>query len=343
MRVHLVGVSGTGMGALAVLFVEAGHEVTRLGRRRSTRRSGRRCRRCGVACLEGYDASHLEPRPDLVVVGNAIRRDNPEAQAAERSGLPRTIDVGARCASTSCEAPAARRRRHARQDDDQRDVRVAPLARGPRARLVHRRHPEGPRRRARPSASDARVGRGRSGARAVRRRGRRVRRRLLAQEAEVPRLRRRRRRTTSRSSRASSTTTSTSTPTSRRTRRRSARFVRSRPREGARRVRRARPARARHRRRGGARRGSPATRSSGDDTGDVTPTWLGAPAQRRARTARSRSTSSSAAMSLRALRAARARARTTCATRSRRSRRASRGSASSVGGRARRTSRRSRA
>ena len=27
MRVHLVGVSGTGMGALAALFIEAGHEV----------------------------------------------------------------------------------------------------------------------------------------------------------------------------------------------------------------------------------------------------------------------------------------------------------------------------
>ena len=43
----------------------------------------------GIQCLTGYDARHLEPRPDLTVVGNAIRRDNPEAQAAEALGLRR--------------------------------------------------------------------------------------------------------------------------------------------------------------------------------------------------------------------------------------------------------------
>jgi UDP-N-acetylmuramate: L-alanyl-gamma-D-glutamyl-meso-diaminopimelate ligase len=42
-----------------------------------------------VRCLHGYDASHLDDRPDLVVVGNAIRRENVEAVAAERLGLTR--------------------------------------------------------------------------------------------------------------------------------------------------------------------------------------------------------------------------------------------------------------
>ncbi|KAB2965792.1 MAG: hypothetical protein F9K18_06265 [Thermoanaerobaculia bacterium] len=45
--------------------------------------------RAGIAPLEGYDPAHLSPRPDLVVVGNAVRRDNPEAVETERLGLPR--------------------------------------------------------------------------------------------------------------------------------------------------------------------------------------------------------------------------------------------------------------
>jgi UDP-N-acetylmuramate: L-alanyl-gamma-D-glutamyl-meso-diaminopimelate ligase len=42
----------------------------------------------GITPSVGYDPAHLDPRPDMVVIGNAIRRDNPEAMAAERLGLP---------------------------------------------------------------------------------------------------------------------------------------------------------------------------------------------------------------------------------------------------------------
>src|SRR5271167_3432624 len=82
MRVHLVGVSGTGMGALAALLREAGDEVSGSDVAFDPP-VGPMLRALGVRCFEGYDASHLEPRPDLVVVGNAIRRTNPEAQAVE--------------------------------------------------------------------------------------------------------------------------------------------------------------------------------------------------------------------------------------------------------------------
>jgi UDP-N-acetylmuramate: L-alanyl-gamma-D-glutamyl-meso-diaminopimelate ligase len=34
----------------------------------------------GVRLLEGYDASHLDPEPDLCVVGNAVSRGNPEVE-----------------------------------------------------------------------------------------------------------------------------------------------------------------------------------------------------------------------------------------------------------------------
>ena len=42
----------------------------------------------GIPVLDGYRPENLEPRPDLVVVGNVIRKDNPEAQAVMTLKLP---------------------------------------------------------------------------------------------------------------------------------------------------------------------------------------------------------------------------------------------------------------
>jgi UDP-N-acetylmuramate: L-alanyl-gamma-D-glutamyl-meso-diaminopimelate ligase len=89
MRVHLVGISGAGMGALAALLREAGDDVSGSDVAFDAP-VGPALRALGIACAVGYDASHLEPRPDLVVVGNAIRRDNPEALAADRLNLEST-------------------------------------------------------------------------------------------------------------------------------------------------------------------------------------------------------------------------------------------------------------
>ncbi len=96
MRIHLVGVSGTGMGALAALFVEAGHEVSGSDVAFDPP-IGPALEALKVRCLTGYDAAHVsgDPAPDLVVVGNAIRKNNPEAVAAEQLGLPRTSMSGA--------------------------------------------------------------------------------------------------------------------------------------------------------------------------------------------------------------------------------------------------------
>jgi UDP-N-acetylmuramate: L-alanyl-gamma-D-glutamyl-meso-diaminopimelate ligase len=94
MRVHLVGVSGTGTGALASLFREAGHEVSGSDAAFDPP-IGPTLRALGVRCFEGYDAAHVEASVDLVVVGNAIRRNNPEAEAAERLGVKRTSMSGA--------------------------------------------------------------------------------------------------------------------------------------------------------------------------------------------------------------------------------------------------------
>ena len=85
-HVHLIGVAGTGMGALAGLLRSAGHRVTGSDVAFYPP-MGDKLVEWGVETMRGFDASHLEPRPDLVVVGNVCRKDNPEARAAIDGGL----------------------------------------------------------------------------------------------------------------------------------------------------------------------------------------------------------------------------------------------------------------
>jgi UDP-N-acetylmuramate: L-alanyl-gamma-D-glutamyl-meso-diaminopimelate ligase len=82
MRVHLVGVAGTGMGQLAILFRDAGHDVS--GSDASfDPPMGPALDAAGIRCLAGgYKAEHIDESIDLVVVGNAIRKDNVEAVRA---------------------------------------------------------------------------------------------------------------------------------------------------------------------------------------------------------------------------------------------------------------------
>lgn len=86
MHVHLIGVCGTGMGALAGLLTKAGHRVT--GSDTAFHPPiGPALERWGVETMPGWDPANLSPAPDLVVVGNVCRRDNPEARAAIDCGL----------------------------------------------------------------------------------------------------------------------------------------------------------------------------------------------------------------------------------------------------------------
>ncbi len=87
MHVHFVAVAGTGMGALAGLFKAAGHEVT--GSDVAFHPPmGPALERWGIRLMPGFDAAHLSPRPDLVVIGNVCRSTNPEARAAIDGGIP---------------------------------------------------------------------------------------------------------------------------------------------------------------------------------------------------------------------------------------------------------------
>jgi UDP-N-acetylmuramate: L-alanyl-gamma-D-glutamyl-meso-diaminopimelate ligase len=87
-HIHLLGICGTGMAALAGILKEQGFFVTGSDEHAyppmSTFLEG-----LGIKVLNGYHPDNLNPAPDLVVVGNVIRRENPEAQAVLEGNLAR--------------------------------------------------------------------------------------------------------------------------------------------------------------------------------------------------------------------------------------------------------------
>ena len=73
MHIHILGICGTFMGSLALLARELGHTVT--GSDASVYPPmSTQLENAGVTIEEGYLISHLQPAPDLVVVGNAMKR-----------------------------------------------------------------------------------------------------------------------------------------------------------------------------------------------------------------------------------------------------------------------------
>jgi UDP-N-acetylmuramate: L-alanyl-gamma-D-glutamyl-meso-diaminopimelate ligase len=86
-HVHFVAIGGTGMGSLAGLLAARGIRITgsddALYPPMSTM-----LEQWGIPVHSGFRPEHvLDPRPDLVVIGNAVRPDNPEARAAIDEGL----------------------------------------------------------------------------------------------------------------------------------------------------------------------------------------------------------------------------------------------------------------
>lgn len=84
--VYLIGICGTGMGALAGLLKQAGFDVRGADDGIYPPMSTHLAEQ-GIPVLEGYDPSHLQPPPDLTVVGNACTPTHPEAAHARDQGL----------------------------------------------------------------------------------------------------------------------------------------------------------------------------------------------------------------------------------------------------------------
>jgi UDP-N-acetylmuramate: L-alanyl-gamma-D-glutamyl-meso-diaminopimelate ligase len=83
---HLIGIAGTGMGAFAGLLKQAGYDV-RGSDQNVYPPMSHKLADWGIAVAAPYAAENLEPTPDLVVVGNVIRKDNVEAVAMRERGL----------------------------------------------------------------------------------------------------------------------------------------------------------------------------------------------------------------------------------------------------------------
>jgi len=75
------------MGSLAGLLAAQGHTVTGCDGKLYPPMS-EYIERYGVTVFEGHDPSHLDPPPDLVIVGNAIHADNPECRACMDASIP---------------------------------------------------------------------------------------------------------------------------------------------------------------------------------------------------------------------------------------------------------------
>ncbi|WP_163559996.1 UDP-N-acetylmuramate:L-alanyl-gamma-D-glutamyl-meso-diaminopimelate ligase [Halomonas sp. NO4] len=87
MHLHILGICGTFMGSLALLAREAGFSVSGSDAGVYPPMSTQLAE-AGIALHDGYSAANLEPRPDLVVIGNALSRGNPEVEAVLDAGLP---------------------------------------------------------------------------------------------------------------------------------------------------------------------------------------------------------------------------------------------------------------
>lgn len=78
-RIHFVGICGTGMASLAAMLQERGFEITGSDEGVYPPMSDFLAAK-NILVFRGYDGAHLNPAPDLIVVGNALSRGNPEIE-----------------------------------------------------------------------------------------------------------------------------------------------------------------------------------------------------------------------------------------------------------------------
>lgn len=87
MRLHILGVGGTFMSGIALLAKQSGHEVTGSDMNVYPPMSTQLIQQ-GIDLREGYEASHIDPDVDCVIVGNVIRRGNPAIEYVLTNRIP---------------------------------------------------------------------------------------------------------------------------------------------------------------------------------------------------------------------------------------------------------------
>ena len=89
MHIHILGICGTFMGGIALLARQAGHRVTGSDANVYPPMSTQ-LEEAGIGLMEGYHPEHLQPVPDMIVVGNAMSRGNPAVEYMLDNNLPYT-------------------------------------------------------------------------------------------------------------------------------------------------------------------------------------------------------------------------------------------------------------
>ena len=86
-RVHVSGICGTGVSAVAVLLKTLGYQISGSDKAFYPP-MGDLARSITEKLFTGYDASHIEADVEFLIIGNNLRRDNPEVLAANERNIP---------------------------------------------------------------------------------------------------------------------------------------------------------------------------------------------------------------------------------------------------------------
>ena len=87
LSIHLMGVCGTAMAALAGMLKHEGYQISGSDNKVYPPMS-EFLSKLGIKTFSGYKAENLAHKPDLVIVGNVITKLNPEAQALANTTIP---------------------------------------------------------------------------------------------------------------------------------------------------------------------------------------------------------------------------------------------------------------
>jgi len=86
-HIHLIAICGTAMGALAGMLKKKSFKITGSDEGVYPPMSDY-LRDLGIEIMEGFSPGNLDVNPDLIIVGNTVKRTNPEAQEMVRRNIP---------------------------------------------------------------------------------------------------------------------------------------------------------------------------------------------------------------------------------------------------------------
>ena len=86
-HIHLTGICGTAMASIAGLLQLKGHRISGSDKAAYPPMSDL-LRSLGIPVMEPYSEANLDPAPDLVIIGNALSRGNPEVERVLDERIP---------------------------------------------------------------------------------------------------------------------------------------------------------------------------------------------------------------------------------------------------------------